>query len=159
MAEQFTRIDYVDEDGGPRYTMVDLHVLLHDGFEILVSTKYAEKAQRASYVAEVAHIAGQVPRRTADGFIIATRAMFPKVFRDCAKTIHHARRGWDPEADFAVLEAAAALGDQFYFGELVERARLGARAHRAAIRLIGDGEIGKHLMDPFAQRTVCWRTN
>lgn len=157
LAEQFTRIDYEDEDGKPRWTLIDLHVAMRDGFEYLVSTKYREKAHRPSYRAEIARIAKQVPRRVADGFAIASRFSFPKPVRACAEDVHHARRAWDPEADQAVQEAADALGDHFYFGELVDRSRLEeGRGWRAAVRLIADGEIGKHDMDPFEARTVCW---
>ncbi len=155
--EQLTRVPYVKEDGRDSYTLVDAHVLLRNGKEVLVSVKYDEKANRASYLKEVANIASQVTSETADRFVIASRFSFHPAYRQSALAIHKARRGWDPEANDIVLEAANDLGARFTFKELVDVAGISGRGHRAAIRLIGDGDIGKHLLDGFDAGTELWR--
>lgn len=102
-AEQLTRIDYRDEGGTPRHTRIDAHVLLRNGDEVLVSVKYDEKARRRSYLNEVGAIARQTSRDVADRFAVVSRFSFHPVYRACAAEIHRARRGWDPQADCAVL--------------------------------------------------------
>lgn len=156
-AEQLTRVDFIDDAGGPTFTRVDAHVLLKNWDEVLVSVKYDEKAKRPSYLAEVQSIAQQASRSVADRLTVLSRFSFPPTYRACARDIHRARRGWDPDADRIVLEAALGLSETFTFGQLVEHAAIGHRGHRAAIRLIGDGDIRKHLLDPFVPDTVCWR--
>ncbi len=153
--EQLTRVDFVNEKGKATYTKVDAHVLLKDAKEVLFSVKYDEKSQRTSYIAEIAHIAGQCSRQIADRFNLGSRYAFHPIFRKCAAEIHSARRGWDPEADRIVLEVANDLGRPATFGELVELSSLGGRGQRAAIRLIGDGDIKKDHLDPFAVGTLC----
>lgn len=156
--EQLTRLPYLDKDGNATHTLWDVHVLLKDGREVLVSVKYGEKAKRISYLQEVALIAKQCPIEVADRVVVASRFSFHPAYRECAKAIHKARRCWDPEADQIVLEAANGLGDRFTFGTLVEASRLSGRGYRAAVRLIGDGDIGKHLLGAFAPNTPLWRT-
>ena len=155
--EQLTRVDFLKEDGSPSFTRVDAHVLLRDGTETLVSVKYDEKANRQSYQDEVAGIAAQCSREIADRFIIASRYSFHPAYRSCAKAIHQARRGWDPEADQIVLKAANDLGARFSFKDLVDHSDLKGRGRRAAIRLIVDSDIGKDLLDPIADDTELWR--
>ena len=155
--EQMTRVDFIKEDGSPSFTRVDAHVLLRDGTETLVSVKYDEKANRQIYKDEVADIAAQCPREIADRFIIASRYSFHPAYRSCANAIHEARRGWDPEADQIVLTAANDLGSRFSFKDLVDYSELKGRGHRAAVRLIGDSDIGKDLLDPIVDGTVLWR--
>jgi hypothetical protein len=156
-AEQLTRVDFIDEAGDATHTRIDVHVLLRNREEVLVSVKYDEKAKRPSYLAEVHSIAQQASRSVADRLTVLSRFSFHPAYRACARDIHRARRGWDPDADRIVLEAAFGLSETFTFGQLVDRAGLGPRGHRAAIRLIGDGDVRKHLVDPFAPDTVCWR--
>ncbi|MEH6521918.1 MAG: hypothetical protein V7775_11960 [Sulfitobacter sp.] len=132
---------------------MDAHVLLRDGTETLVSVKYDEKANRQSYQDEVSGIAAQCSREIADRFIIASRYSFHPAYRSCAKAIHEARR----EADQIVLKAANDLGARFSFKDLVDHSDLKGRGHRAAIRLIGDSNIGKDLLDPIADETELWR--
>lgn len=98
-AEQLTRVDFINDAGEQTHTRVDAHVLLSNGEEVLVSVKYDKKARSHAYVAEVANIARQASRAIADRFIVLSRFSFHPVYRTCAKDIHHARRGWDPEAD------------------------------------------------------------
>jgi hypothetical protein len=155
LREQWTRVGYLDDAGRERHTRVDFHVLLANRAETLVSVKYDEKARRRSYLAEVGAIAAQTPRAVADRFAVVSRFSFHPVQRKCAEDVHHARRGWDPEADRIVLEAAHDLGATFTFRQLLDRARLENRGWRAAVRLIGDGDLAKHLLDPFAPDTVC----
>lgn len=156
-AEQLTRVDYLDDAGAATHTRVDAHVLLRNGEETLVSVKYDEKARRRSYLSEVASIARQTSRAVADRFTVLSRFSFHPVYRACARDVHHARRGWDPEADRIVLDAASELPETFTLGHLVKHARLEARGRRAAVRLIGDGDLRKNLLDPFADSTACWR--
>lgn len=153
--EQFTRVDFVDLDGDESYTKIDTHVLLVSGEEVLVSVKYDAKARRASYLAEVANIASQCSRDVADRFVVLSRYSFHPAWRDCAQKIHHARRGWDPEADRIVLEAANDLPHGFTLDRLIEASRLEGRAWRAAVRLVGDGDIRKHPLDRFESGLVC----
>jgi len=155
--EQLTKVDFIEEDGNPSYTLVDAHVLLGDGTEVLLSVKYCEKANRRSYLDEIADIAAQCPREVADRFVVTSRFNFHPVYRSCAKAIHEARRGWDPEADQTVLMAANDLGGSFSFKDLVDHSELKGRGHRAAVRLIGDSDIGKDLLDPIANDTALWR--
>lgn len=155
--EQLTRVDFVDGNGEPTYTKVDAHVLLRDTNEVLFSVKYDEKARRKSYIAEIANIAGQCSRQVADRFNLGSRYAFHPVFRKCAAEIHKARRGWDPVSDRIVLEAANDLGSAFSLGALIDRSMLGAKGYRAAVRLIGDGEITKNILDPFSLETQCRR--
>jgi hypothetical protein len=155
LREQWTRVGYLDDAGKERHTRVDFHVLLANGAETLVSVKYDEKARRRSYLTEVRAIAAQTPRAVADRFAVVSRFSFHPVQRKCAEDVHHARRGWDPEADRIVLEAAHDLGATFTFQQLLDRAALENRGWRAAVRLIGDGDIAKHLLDPFAPDTLC----
>lgn len=154
LKEQLTRVDFEEIGGDVTFTQVDVHVLLRNGEEILVSVKYDKKAKRMSYLAEVANIAGQTPREVADRFVVASRYTFHPVHRACVHNVHVARRGWDPEADDIVLEAANALGKRFTLQNLIDASGLAGRGRRAAIRLIGDGDIGKHLLDPFAPETL-----
>lgn len=153
--EQFTRVDFVDLDGDESYTTIDTHVLLASGEEVLVSVKYDEKARRPSYLAEVANIASQCSRDVADRFVVLSRYSFHTAWRDCAEKIHLARRGWDPEADRIVLEAAHDLSPRFTLDRLIEASRLDNRAWRAAVQLIGDGDIRKHPLDRFESGLVC----
>jgi hypothetical protein len=155
LREQWTRVGYLDDAGNERHTRVDFHVLLASSAETLVSVKYDEKARRRSYLAEVRAIAAQTPRALADRFAVVSRFSFHPVQRKCAEDVHHARRGWDPEADRIVLEAAHDLGATFTFQQLLDRAALENRGWRAAVRLIGDGDLAKHLLDPFAPDTLC----
>lgn len=155
--EQFTRVDYVDENGEDRFTKVDAHVLLASGEEVLVSVKYDEKANRASYLAEIAEIAAQCTGEIADRFIVASRYAFHRNWRETAKKIHFARRGWDPEADSIVLEAANSMPVSFRFDELVQKSGLEGRGWRAAVRLIGDGDLRKHPLDLIQDDTICRR--
>jgi len=154
--EQLTRVHFVKEDGRASHTLVDAHVLLRNGTETLVSVKYDEKATRPSYRDEIESIAKQCPLEIADRFIIVSRYSFHSLYRSSAKAIHLARRGWDPEADQIVLEAANDLGGRFSFKDLVDHSELKNRAHRAAIRLIGDSDIGKNLLDPISEHTQLW---
>lgn len=149
IAEQLTRVDFINEAGDATHTRIDVHVLLRNQEEVLVSVKYDEKAKRPSYLAEVQSIAEQAPRSIADRLTVLSRFSFHPAYRGCARDIHRARRGWDPEADGLVLEAAVGLPGTFTFGQLLDRAALGPRGHRAAIRLVGDGDLRKHLLDPF----------
>jgi hypothetical protein len=155
LREQWTRVGYLDDAGKERHTRVDFHVLLANRAETLVSVKYDEKARRRSYLAVVRAIAAQTPRAVADRFAVVSRFSFHPAQRKCAEDVHHARRGWDPEADRVVLEAAHDLGATFTFQQLLDRAALENRGWRAAVRLIGDGDIAKHLLDPFAPDTQC----
>lgn len=155
--EQMTRVDYLDANDDPKHTRVDAHVLLADGQELLVSVKYDEKARRASYRADVARIAAQCPRDVADRFTVLSRYSFHPNWRDSANKIHYARRGWDPEADAVVLEAANSLPSSFELRELVQASALSGRGWRAAVRLIGDGDIKKHPLDLIDASTLCRR--
>ncbi len=151
--EQLTRVDFFKGDGAPSYTTVDAHVLMRDGTETLVSVKYDEKARRTSYLAEVKSIADQCSAEIADQFVVASRYSFHPNFRACADQIHLARRGWDPEADRIVLEAANDFQSTFSLEDLTERTGLGGRGWRAAVRVIGDGDITKALLDLFQPKT------
>ncbi|MBU2936490.1 MULTISPECIES: hypothetical protein [Pacificibacter] len=155
--EQLTRVNFVKQDGSPSHTKVDAHVLLRNGDELLVSVKYDEKARRPSYLAEVADIAAQCLPEVADAFAVMSRYHFHPAWRECARKIHFARRGWDPEADCTVLESVRHLPASFTLGQLVEAAGLENRGWRAAIRLIGDGDIYKHPLDLFESDLVCRR--
>lgn len=155
--EQMTRVDYVDANGDAKFTKVDAHVLLANGNEVLVSVKYDEKARRASYLAEISNIASQCSRDIADHFAVLSRYMFHPAWRDCAEKIYHARRGWDPDADDILLDVANRLSSPFSMGKLVETSGLGARGWRAAVRLIGDGDIRKHARDRVGDQLTCWR--
>ncbi len=55
---------------------------------------------------------------------MVSRFSFHPVQRNCAEDVHHARRGWDPEADRIVLKAAHDLGATFTFQQLLDRAAL-----------------------------------
>lgn len=155
--EQLTRVDYVDANGAETFTKVDAHVLLANGNEVLVSVKYDEKARRASYLAEVSEIASQCSADIADSFVVLSRYMFHPAWRDCAEKIYHARRGWDPDADDMVLDVANRLSSPFSMGKLVETSGLGARGWRAAVRLIGDGDIRKNPRARVDDQLMCWR--
>lgn len=155
--EQLTRVDYVNGSGRDTHTTVDAHVLLRDGSEVLVSVKYDEKSKRKSYLAEVEGIAAQCSSEVADRFTVASRYAFHPVFRECARKINSIRRGWDPDADRQVLETALRLGTTFTFKELVDTSGLFARGYRSAVRLLGDGDLRKDLLAPFAPDTICWR--
>lgn len=155
--EQLTRVDFLTRDGSESHTKVDAHVLLRNGDELLVSVKYDEKARRPSYLAEVADIAAQCSPEIADSFAVMSRYHFHPAWRACARTIHLVRRGWDPEADITVLNVALELPESFTLGELVEAAGLENRGWRAAIRLIGDGDIHKHPLDLFENDLICRR--
>lgn len=157
LREQLTRVDYINALGEPKHTRVDTHVIMRDNTEVLVSTKYDEKARRPSYLREVKLIARQCPSETADRFIVVSRYFFYPTYRKNAQTIHYARMSWDPEADRIVLEAANDLPDHFTVSDVVERSCLDGRGYRAAVRLIGDGDLEKRLLDPIANDTVCWR--
>lgn len=155
--EQLTRIDYVDDAGKDRHTIMDAHLLLRNSEEVLVSVKYDEKARRPSYLEEIRKIAEQCSTEIADRIVVASRYHFHPVYRECARLIHLARRGWDPEADRIVQEVADDLGDRFLLQDLVDRSGLGNRSRRAAIRLIGDGDLKKRLLDPIAPQSIIWR--
>lgn len=159
LREQLTRVDFLLENGEASFTRVDTHVLLKDGTELLVSVKYDEKARRPSYVREVKQIAKHCPSEVADRFVAVSRFFFHPIYRKNASQIHFARMGWDPEADSIVLEAANDLPSSFTFSDLVSRSRLEGRGHRAAVRLLGDGDIEKHLLDPIANDTLCRRAS
>jgi hypothetical protein len=152
-AEQLTRLDFIDDDGRETHTRVDAHVLLRCGEEVLVSVKYDEKARRATYLTEVASIASQSPQSTADRITTASRFSFHPSYRECVRQIQLSKSGWDPEADRIVLSIAELLPETFTFGNLVESSGLGPRGHRAAIRLIGDGDLHKSLLDPIVYDT------
>lgn len=154
--EQLTHVDFEREDGSATYMLVDLHVLLKDATELLVSVKYDEKANRPSYLAEIDRIAGQNSDDIADRLLVLSRYSFHQKYRACAQKIHMAKRGWDPKADEVVLQTAQSLGSAFTFGELETTSGLAGRGHRAAIRLIGDGDIGKHSAEAFAPDTKLW---
>lgn len=156
-AEQLTRIDYVGADNQPHYTKIDAHVLLGNGEEALVSVKYDEKARRPSYLAEVQAIARQTSNAVADRITVLSRFSFHPIYRKCARDIHLARRGWDPAADQIVSDVANKLPETFTLGQLVDQSGVGSRGFRAAIRLLGDGDLRKHPLDPFADGTECWR--
>lgn len=153
--EQLTRVPFVNAEGDATHTVVDTHVRLKDGAELLVSVKYDEKARRPAYLREVKRIAQQCSSVVADRFVVVSRYLFHPVYRQNAQAIHFARMGWDPEADRIVLDAANDLGGTFTFAQLVARSRLDGRGHRAAIRLLGDGDLEKHLLDPIANETLC----
>lgn len=153
--EQFTRVDYVNGSGEDHHTKLDAHLLLRNGEEVLVSVKYDEKANRASYLAEIADIAAQCSRDIADRFIVVSRYSFHRNWRENAQKIYHARRGWDPEADAIVLEAANSLPEAFRFDDLVQKSGLKGRGWRAAVRLIGDGDLLKHPLDLIQDDTIC----
>lgn len=155
MKEQFTRLDYTDRQGCPRFTKTDAHVLMRDGDEVLVSVKYDEKSRRPSYLAEIADIASQSLAPVADRFIVASRFHFHPTYRANAQKIHAERLKWDPEADRIVLEAANDFQGPFKIAELVEKSRLSFRGYRATVRLLGDGDITKDLLDPINDNTVC----
>lgn len=156
--EQLTRTPYVNLAGESTHTLWDCNALLKTGATLLVSVKYDEKANRKSYLQEVANIAPQCSADVADRVQVLSRFSFHPAARECAKAIHMARRGWDPEADRIVLEAANDLGSRFTFSGLIDASRLGdaRRGYRAAVRLIGDGDIGKHKLDLFTPNTQLW---
>jgi len=155
--EQLTRVNFVRQDGSPSHTKVDAHVLLRNGDELLVSVKYDEKARRPSYLVEVADIAAQCLPEVADAFAVMSRYHFHPVWRECARIVHHARRGWDPEADRIILELAERFSEPFTMGRLVEASKLQGRGWRAAVRLIGDGDIQKHPLDRIGDDLICRR--
>ncbi|MFG6550828.1 hypothetical protein ACGYLV_17385 [Sulfitobacter sp. M21595] len=154
--EQRTTVPFVDLSGRDTFTRVDAHVLLRSGEEVLVSVKYDEKARRQSYLAEIANVAAQTPYEVADRFTVTSRYLFYPTYRDCAHAIHQARGGWDPDADDHMLELSEHLGERFTLQEIVDASGLGHRGRRAVIRLVGDGDIGKHLLDPFSPDTQLW---
>ncbi|MFA8386989.1 MAG: hypothetical protein ACEPO2_15305 [Pelagibaca sp.] len=155
--EQGTRVDFVDETGRATHTRVDIHVLMRSGDEVLVSVKYDAKARRPRYLDHVAHIARQTPKKIADRFVVASRYTFHPVFRANAMAINKARNGWDPEADDLVLMVSETLGERFSFQKLVDAAGIGARGHRAVMRLVGDGDLRKELLAPLDATTQLWR--
>lgn len=155
--EQRTRVDFIADDGRATFTRVDAHVLLRNWEEVLFSVKYDQKARRLTYLREIESISRQAPRSIADRFAVASRFSFHAVYRECARQIHLAKSGWDPEADRIVLSSANDLPPTFRFEELVGRSGLGPRAYRAAIRLIGDGDLRKHLLDPIKPDTLLTR--
>lgn len=157
LEEQLTRVDFVNLNGEKTHTRVDATVLLKDAAEILFSVKYDEKSRRASYLAEIANAAQQCNSSVADRFVVGSRYAFHPTYRKCAKQIHLARRGWDPEADRIVCDAAFDLGEEFTFARLIEKSQLSGRGWRAAVRVIADGDIQKDLLAPFAENTVCRR--
>lgn len=157
--EQFTRINYFDCNGIPRLTCVDAHVLLRSSEEVLVSVKYDDKAKRASYLAEIANVAVQCSRYIADRFIVVSRYSFHRNWRENARVIHYARRGWDPEADAVVLDTANSMPESFRLDELVQKSGLDGRGWRAAVRLIGDGDLRKHPLDLIQGNTICRRAD
>ena len=154
--EQLTKVPFYDEDGRKTFTRVDAHALLRDGEEVLVSVKYDNKARRRSYIREVENIATQTPIEVADRFAVTSRYVFHPTYRACAEAIHKARRGWDPEADEILVDLAQKLGERLSFQEIVDASGLEHRAHRAVIRLVGDGDIRKDLLDPFSPTTELW---
>lgn len=158
--EQLTRTPYVDLAGKDTHTLWDCNALMKTGATVLVSVKYDEKANRKSYLDEVANIAEQCSADIADSIRVVSRFSFHPASRQCAKDIQMARRGWDPEADRIVLEAANELGSRFTFEGLIDASRISdaGRGYRAAVRLIGDGEIGKHKLDLFETETQLWST-
>ena len=87
---------------------------------------------------------------------MASRYFFHDIHRENARLVHHARLSWDPEADDIVLEAANDFRGKFTFEQLVARSKLEDRGHRAAIRLLGDGDIKKERLDLIAANCVCW---
>jgi hypothetical protein len=155
--EQLTNVPFCNLEGRETFTWVDAHVLLRNGDEVLVSVKYDEKARRKSYLDEVQNIAAQTPVEVADRFTVASRYLFHPNHRAFVKAIHKARRGWDPEADDTVLELSHHLGERFRFQDIVDASGLGHRAHRAVVRLVGDGDLRKDLLDPLAMETELWR--
>lgn len=157
LKEQLTRVDFVDLEGKTTHTKVDATVLLTNAAEILFSVKYDEKSRRASYLAEIANAAQQCSRSVADRFVVGSRYAFHPTYRKCAEQIHLARRGWDPEADRIVCDAASELGDEFTFASLIEKTHLSHRGWRAAVRVIADGDVQKDLLAPFVENTVCRR--
>jgi hypothetical protein len=157
LEEQLTRVDFVNLNGEKTHTRVDATVLLKDASEVLFSVKYDEKSRRTSYLAEIANVARQCSSNVADRFVVGSRYAFHPIYRKCAEQIHLARRGWDPEADRIVCDAAFDLGDEFTFASLIERTQLSHRGWRAAVRVIADGDIQKDLLAPFAENTVCRR--
>ncbi|ANT62197.1 hypothetical protein AYJ57_17370 [Salipiger sp. CCB-MM3] len=154
--EQLTTVPFRNLEGRDTFTRVDAHVLLRNGEEVLVSVKYDEKARRKTYLQEVENIAVQTPVEVADRFAVASRYLFHPNHRSSVEAIHKARRGWDPEADEAVLEIAKHLGERFTFQDIVDASGLRHRGHRAVIRLVGDGDIRKDLLDPFSPETELW---
>lgn len=155
--EQLTNVPFCNLEGRETFTRVDAHVLLRNGDEVLVSVKYDEKARRKSYLDEVQNIATQTPVEVADRFTVVSRYLFHPNHRACVEAIHKARRGWDPEADDAVLEISQHLGERFRFQDIVDASGLAHRAHRAVIRLVGDGDLRKDLLDLLNPETELWR--
>jgi hypothetical protein len=104
---------------------------------------------------EAEGIAAQCLSGVADRFVVASRYAIHLVFCECSCKIHSIRRGGDRDADCRVMEAAKGLGTTFTFDELVDWSGWFARGHRAAVRLLIGGDLGKDLFSPFAADTIC----
>lgn len=139
--EQYTKVMFPKEIGGHMSTVVDLTILRKNGATIFGSVKYKKKAERKSHLNEAEMIKSVAVPYLADAYVTVSRYSWHPTERENAALIDFCRMGWDPEADRITLDAANDNNGEQTIHALVTKTKLGGRAYRAAVRLIGDGDI------------------
>ena len=154
--EQAVTVPFENAKGRQTTQRIDLLCFRNDGRIFAVSVKYAAKARRASYLAEIAALNKALPVKVADRAVVLSRESFHAYHNQNAQLIHIHRRSWDPEADRITLEAAQEMRGNFRLDDLYGRTRLDiGRTFRSAVRLIGDGDIRLPRIVPINDETVC----
>lgn len=154
--EQAVTVPYHDANGRQTRQRIDFLCRRSDGKLFAISVKYAAKARRPDYRAEIAALNRHLPPEVANRAMVLSRQHFHPQHRANAQQIHMARRGWDPDADRLVLDMARRQQEAFTLGALLGATGLEeGRGWRAALRLVGDGDIRLAQLERISECSIC----
>ncbi|WFE75239.1 hypothetical protein [Roseinatronobacter sp. S2] len=119
----------------------DYLVKLASGERVAIAVKPYERAFRSGFKHELTRVAEAMPSGFADTVLLHTEQDFPPFLAVNAARMCEYVKNPDPEADEALLSTAHKIHGRIRLSGLVELSNLGARAHRAAHRLLYDGYL------------------
>lgn len=151
--EQPAPVPYQDYEGISRKHTFDLLLVLKSGRRIAVAVKPKAIAEKHGLKTLVSLIARQMDPAFADGALLITDAMMPRVDVQNAGMIHDARRLPDPALDARVRAVAEGLNGASTIACIVRAAGLEGhdQGFYTVARAIGDGVLvptRRGLIDP-----------
>ena len=152
--EQPKAVSYRDGEGRPHEHTFDFLVTTQDERRVATMVKPAERASRPSFLQLKKLLEEQTPRSFATHIMVLTERSFHDVEKENAKLMHICRSEIDLDADAVVWRLASRLSDSVTLEEVTNRAELGGRGFRAAVRAIRDGILRLPTLQELNFNTV-----
>ena len=137
---QAPMVNYIDPLGKPRKYTFDMLVTFSSGHKVAYAAKPLEKALKQNLKDQIKWISRFIPKNTADAVMILTELDAEGWRFSNAKLLHSALR--ERTTDEGALEAVRQVATEpTTIRAIVAATGLGARAFRAAVKLIALGEL------------------